>query len=294
MNPNIKRFNKLLINIGLRLDKLEKSDIVRGIDAAKLRYNEKERLYRLLEDLKRFAIEAGLLPRMQGIIHALEKRIERLPRGPHFPTVREAQSLLEYPNLGILAAEERPRSEHEPPEVARLVVTNSTGIILFDHILPSLQTPSLLFACQQNMGLSASDEEAVSVMTRLWPDLLSVVKGRFILSEDNLLTQIQLMVTAERFDLEPPVVIGCSALDLCHQYLETPSLAYIQAEESSLLTDLASLCEQLGVLLPGFPRPTVLDRAIGMLHIMQAMAQGVAPVYWPQDDKEADYEGIDH
>ena len=102
------------------------------------------------------------------------------------------------------------------------------------------------------------------------------------------------MVTAERFDLEPPVVIGCSALDLCHQYLETPSLAYIQAEESSLLTDLASLCEQLGVLLPGFPRPTVLDRAIGMLHIMQAMAQGVAPVYWPQDAESADYEDIDH
>jgi len=288
MNPNIKRFNKLLINIGLRLDKLEKSDIVRGIDAAKLRYNEKERLYRLLEDLKRFAIEAGLLPRMQGIIHALEKRIERLPHGPHFPTVREAQSLLEYPNLGILAAEERPRSEHEAPEVARLVVTSSTGIIFFDDILPSL-----LFACQQNMGLSASDEEAVSVMTRLWPDLLSVVKGRFILSEDNLLTQIQLMVTAERFDLEPPVVIGCSALDLCHQYLETPSLAYIQAEESSLLTDLASLCEQLGVPLTGFPRPTALDRAITMLHIMQAMAQGVAPVYWPQDDESTDYEDID-
>jgi len=38
----------------------------------------------------------------------------------------------------------------------------------------------------------------------------------------------------------------------------------------------------------------VLDRAIGMLHIMQAMAQGVAPVYWPQDAESADYEDIDH
>jgi hypothetical protein len=68
----------------------------------------------------------------------------------------------------------------------------------------------------------------------------------------------------------------------------------MQDQESSLLADHASLCEQLGVPLPGFPRPTALERAISMLNIMQAMAQGVAPVYWPQDDESTDYEDIDH
>lgn len=275
MDQNIREFNRQVNSVVEQIQIVEQYSVVDGAEAAQRRYLAEGQLYRLLAQLKLFAIEMGLFPRMQGIIVALEERVERLPQGPSFPAIREVQSLREFPNLCILVAEERSEHGQELAELGHLTITDRVGSVLFDHDLPPLQATSLSFARQHSIPLSTADTEAIAVMTALWPDLLSVIRGRFLLSEDIILTQVQLMVTAERFDLEVPVVIGESMVMLYQKYLTLPVSREVQGAPFPI--DLLTLVRQFGIPFPGSPHLSALDRAMGILHVLHAMAQGLVP-----------------
>jgi hypothetical protein len=295
MNPSIETFNALVSEIVQQIQIVEQYSHTDGAEAARRRYEAEEKLYYLLNYLKHFALDVGIFPHMQSIITALEERIERLPYGASFPVVREVQSLLEFPNLGVLVAEERPSNMPGLPELVRLVVTDRAGYVLFDRELPALQAISLSFVSQQGTVLSSADKEAIVAMKALWPDLLSVVRGRFLLSESLLLTQTQLMVTAQRYDLEVPVVIGESVLTLCQRYLTKPTLVPGEAQETSLPTDLPAVIEAFGIPLSGLPHPGALDRAGTILQLLAAMAQGVIPqIHARESEEHGDQNDINH
>ena len=274
MSPFIEEFNARVSDIVHLIEITERLEHNGGEIAAWQRNANREELDILLFDLERIALITGQRPRMRSIIRALTERKKRLPRGPSYIAIKEAQSILKNPSLVILDLEETLVNGLEIPEIAQLVAIDGTGSILFDHA----------FISQQN----------VTAIAQIWPKLLSVVTGHYTISDDILLAQVQLIDTAKRYDLDIPVLIGQSILDLSLRYLNMSSRAPWHTPSQEILLDIVTLCEHLRVPLPGLPRPNALDRAISMLHIMQAMAQGVAPVYWPQDDKEADYEGIDH
>jgi len=82
--------------------------------------------------------------------------------------------------------------------------------------------------------------------------------------------QVQLMLTAKRHRLAVPALVGQSILPLCRAYF--PVGRYGERHDSS--QDLAALCGRIGFPLPAHPFQTALDRASGLLLLLQAMSEG--------------------
>ena len=261
MNPSIEVFNAKRDEI-IRLLEIQKQlDVVSGESAAQQRDANEEQIAVLLFELKRFAVEKNLFSFMQGIIRALHKREQRLRGGPRFATIKEAQSILKYPNLTILAIEQTPTTGREIPMIAQITALDSTGAVLIDYSSANDDVKS--------------EPLRYEALVQIWPTLLSVTSGHYTLWENTFELQMQLMDIAKRFGLEIPVVIGQSFLDLCQRYFGLLPLRPSLPEIDPLLVryDIPTLCNVLGISLPELSHLTALE-ATGMLRLLEAMAQG--------------------
>jgi hypothetical protein len=191
-------------------------------------------------------------------IHRATVRLEQLPALPDLICIRWAQNMLAYPNGRLLIVD-----TVFPAEAASVVQVSVLDFAGQVRLGQSGATGSRLASGEPNMpGISAKRLQEAVPLPELWPALLKELNGCYVLADDVRQAQAVLEQEAERFQLEPPLLIGDSVLPW-----------YARFYQASGLIGLASLCHLIGYPLP--PCPTITERALGQLALLQAMARGV-------------------
>jgi hypothetical protein len=194
------------------------------------------------------------------LIRSLEKRLERLPPLPSIETVKLAQTLLAFDNLGFLVLDADGFGVDD--DLVRILLIDRTELVHFDCVIAQEHASS-----QQAMHVPGAtpDLQHAPSLVLAWPSFLAALEGRYIVAYNLQFARLQLEKNAGEFDLECPVIVGSCLMKLCLQYFE--AIGY---------SGLATLCEYIGHPLPAYPDQTAMDRAIGQLRLLQAMSQGIS------------------
>lgn len=177
-----------------------------------------------LADLKRFTTCAGLASKKGSILKALTLRCKKLEYTP--PNVLKAQirSLLAFPNLRFIEGDLSANEEFNEPEVSRIVVLDSTGLVCFDETL----------------------NQSKSALTDCWPRLEHTLTGKYAMSYDYdfVLGELVLAATSHpQVGLDVPALIGGSVEMLFEQFAKG---GHLPAMESLLKED--ALVRAQGIL----------------------------------------------
>ena len=124
-------------------------------------------------------------------------------------------------------------------------------------------------------------------MRQLWTKLLATLEGKYVLSYDLVLTQIQLATVANYYHLDVPPLIGASLAPIYDLYFGVPLLkdTYLDKPDEDMLS---RFLKDATPVLPALPSETTLDRVRGMLHILNAIAQDSYEVGGGQAEDDTD------
>ena len=203
-------------------------------------------------------------------LYELQQRLEQLPYAPNIRDVTRAQNLLAL-SPHIVVTEDMKPDEQELPELKRVTVMKSDGTVLFDQdflpqrvqeaSLPSWDTPT-----------ESTLQATVSIpLAQIWEDLTKALSGQYILADDLALVQLQLEVTAERFQLPSPVLIGESILDLYIAYFGTNIISTL-GDPTNMPAISATIYEQTTTQFLWEASHTTIERAQRIMRILQGIA----------------------
>jgi DNA polymerase III epsilon subunit-like protein len=201
---------------------------------------------------------------LQGLEDALsqvQRRVEHLPRLPHMEHLRWAQAVLAFPNLAFLEVDTD--GLHRDADILRIVLVDKSGTPLYAQLFKPHRPLT-----EQITYLTAIHQEVVEDAPQLadeWGHITSAFAGHYILSYNLEFDQTKLHENAERYSLSPLTVIGACLMQQAQAY--AGSYTYPK---------LATLCTNIGFPLPDHPYQTAFDRVQGQIHLLVAMAQGIA------------------
>ena len=222
--------------------------------------------------LKRCVFRRRMPAGYREALRELERRRMRLPWIPRIELVAWMQNLREFSNLVILEFDCFHRPRDGSPEIARVLVMDGAGDVLLDQRLrPAQAGPGQASGYD---GLTADDLGNAPTAPQIWPALLAALAGKYVVAADVERCQVQLMLTAKRHRLAVPALVGQSILPLCRAYFPADRCDERHSRKGHSSQDLAALCARIGFPLPAHPFQTALDRASGLLLLMQAMSEG--------------------
>ena len=192
-------------------------------------------------------------------VRLLQQRYKRLPLLPERKGITWAQNILAFPNSVLLVVDAE--SQAHDASIVRILILDISGSLIFDRLIASGYV--LTKQTREALGVTSSDFQQAVSLPQMWTAFLTALAGSYIITYDLPRTQRLLEAHAHQYDLEVPVIIGDCLLQQWLHYCP-----------SAGLVGLHSLCEALGQPLPKPPDQTALDRALGQLHVLQAMAQG--------------------
>ncbi|HCI82050.1 MAG TPA: hypothetical protein DHW02_20435 [Ktedonobacter sp.] len=204
-------------------------------------------------------------------LHNFKTLLRQLTFVPSTKYVKRAKSLLAIKNLCFLEMDvyvDEKSGEYAP---IRVLVLDNTGAVLLDRFIKPRYSKGISKRASYETGITARDIKDALEMPQVWNELLSVLSGKYIVSFDLLPHSLELEATAHYYQLEAPVFIGESLKAQCCAYFRY----YSRYGWNHHFNDsLEQYCKSLGCPLPETPGQTAYDRALGLLHMLQAMAQG--------------------
>jgi hypothetical protein len=254
-NSSIDIFNKKLVATVLVMEKEEQRPLI-TILSRKQHWEAVNRIQALVMDLKRYAKQTGLSAKMKGVIEALEKRHQQLAKTPPWTVVSMAQSILQFPNLCVLEYDAVFNVHTMRPQLQQLVAVDRNAHVLFHHTLDG--EPSRIASTVANLG--------------------TVIEGKYILAYDLMITQLLLDEMADRSSVEMPTLIGQSLADLSHLCLGLSPISLSAGTKVGDMQGHATFYEDAIMRSLERSPETALDRAVGMLRMLQAMAQGFSEI----------------
>lgn len=219
-------------------------------------------------------IEAELQTLLHGI-HRTRERLQRLPNLPDLATIHWAQAMLALPNLAFLEVDTDGLGADAC--VLRVLLLDTQAQVLFDTCLQPARPPSdHLLALT---GLTRQQLEAAPSVEQGWPLIVQAVRGHYLLSYNLAFDRDMLHRQAERSKLDLPFLVADCLMERATTYVR-----------ATTYPKLADLCTRLGYPLPLPPRQDAAARAVGQLHLLTAMAQGITGNVTPPNESEDDDE----
>jgi hypothetical protein len=270
-NTPMRTFNREVVTINRELEKLEThAGPITGYDLTAQWNTARANFFQLLTKLRSFALDMDIYERVASTLDDLQQRGEQLPYVPDIRDVIRAQNMLAL-SPHIVVTEDVRLDEQEPLELKRITVVKSDGTVLFDQdFLPQhAQKGSLpLWDAPTKHPVQAP----LSVpLTQIWDDLTKALSGHYILAYNLTLVQVQLDVTAERFQLPPLVLIGDSIVDVYFDYWGKKALPTPENPEDAQLI-VAAIYDHLGAPFSREAPYTTLERTTRIRQILQGIA----------------------
>ncbi|GCF11809.1 hypothetical protein [Dictyobacter arantiisoli] len=266
-NLPMDTFNREVVTIDRELKKLETQDgPVTGYDLIAKWNITYAKISHVLNKLHAFALEMDMYGKVAPMLYELQQRVERLPYVPDIRDVTRAQNVLALSPSIVVTEDVQP--DKQEPELKRVTVVQNDGAILFDQdFLPTGIQKGALPA----WDAPTSPTTPSLPLPQIWDDLTKAISGKYILAYDFVLIQMQLEVTALRFQLPIPVLIGESILDLYFAYHGTNVLPTID-EPGGAFPIPTAFYNQLGAPFSRDASYTPVERAARILHILQGIA----------------------
>jgi hypothetical protein len=286
MNNVIHKLEERLAPLTKRIETLEKHHSLKGVDAITWQSAEEDDIIRQLDALATLAMQAGsVFSRNVGKkLQCLATRMQFLPSVPRIEVVRFAQNILAQ-NPVMLVTDDAFHEKRQRPELTHIFLMKPAGTLCFDYQFPSFPdqikgdlAPGEVVNVDEADPLSPSLEKA-------WTELQSAVHGRYVVAYELPFAQVQLAVTAQRYGLPVPMLVGHSLLDLLLKYarvkepigeeLDEHAPPFSDAQLSRVLAeeDVASFVDSL--------RVPADQRALYMLQALQAIANGTFTLQEP-------------
>lgn len=198
------------------------------------------------------------LAHLASEIRREEMRLDQLPALPDLTCMQWAQNILAYPNGRLLLVDTR--FPGDAASIVQVLVLDFTRRVrLHTPISGDLARSS---SESERLGISPAEEPAAVSLPSLWPTLRETFYGCYVLAYDLSRLALVLDAEARRHHLGPVLLIGDDLLPWLLRFFHT-----------SGSSGLVSLCERVGHPLP--PHPTIGQRALGQLALLEAMALGM-------------------
>ncbi|GAC1662070.1 MAG: hypothetical protein PVS3B3_33020 [Ktedonobacteraceae bacterium] len=250
MDSRIKIFNQKVSSVVQYLEQGERLLAAGHTSSEKELNSIIDTAGRLLTVLEVYAKRASIYSTMKGLIQVLWNRYDKLAPRSTNEFASWVRSCLKLP-LCIAEGVSVSDSKQEQLEVAEFTLVDRNGVILFHDVL----------------------NQDDSLMPHVWAQLLAAIEGRFMLSFDLVLTQIQLATVAHHYNLEVPLLIGGSLAPIFDLYFGVSSQknTFMDGPENKEM--FSSFPKENVSVIQDLPSETTLDRARGMLHVLNAIAQ---------------------
>ncbi len=272
-----------------RIEQLEQGTIIQGVDAIERYSTEIDAITREIDALAALALEAGdaFSRQLEKTLRRLPLRLQSLPQVPRIEVVRLAQSVLAQKPL-VLLTDDIINEETDRPELTRIFLMEPTEAPCFDyHFAPSLHENVHILELDTTEKVSDTTTPLTSLEVA-WSQLQNTIYGRYVIAFDLPLVQLQLGITAQKYGLAVPMLIGHSMLDLLLLYvgIKGPISYEIDGPRLSLTNaELSSLMEREDVIpFYGSSLAPADQRARHILHALQKMADGTFSLQEPGYD----------
>ncbi|GCE18714.1 3'-5' exonuclease [Dictyobacter kobayashii] len=217
---------------------------------------------RQIEDLqarlRRRRVITHHIQQLEEALRFMHKQIRTLPVLPSLKAIHWAQAVRAMPNLVFLELDTT--GLHEDAEIIRLVVLDIHGETLLDCLV----TPSQPLSRQivTITGLSNAEIQVTGVpIAHALAQLRQAIHGAYVLSYNLEFDAGKLREAVQRHHLDEITIIG--------EDLMARAMAYLH---QSAYPKLEGLCQQIGQPLPPQPHQTALDRALGQIAVLNALA----------------------
>jgi hypothetical protein len=286
MNTIAKKLEERLTPLKERIEKLEQCLALEGINAIAERSAEEDDIMRQINALMKLATQAGSVfsRNVQKKLQGLVARLSLLPSVPRIESVKLAQNILAL-NPVMLVTDDTIDETHQRPELTRIFLMEPTGTACFDYQFPSFSDENEgLLPTNETVDVDESNLVHASLEKAL-NDLQNVLLGHYVIAFDLSFVQIQLAVTAQRYGLPVPMLIGHSLLDLLLKYTRVKDPIDEGLDQNTLVFTDTQLCDVLAkediepftdlALAPAD------QRALHMLHALQAIANATFSLQEP-------------
>jgi hypothetical protein len=281
----MKKFEERLSPLRERLDHLERLTEVKGVDAVARYSAEEDELLRQIHALATLALQAGeaFSRTFRKRLKSLVGRLLSLPSVPRIESIKLAQAILALHPL-ILVTDEITDEEQQQPTLTRIFLMEPTKVPCLDYQFPALLYDNAELSMDEVRVLEATKPVPES-LGEAWTKLQKVLHGRYVISFDVRLVQLQLAVTAQRNGLPVPMLVGHSLLDLLLKYARVKEA--VEEEESDEDVPLPPDSQLYDVLAQEDIEPFVDDsipaeqRAYHLLQALEAMADGTLSLQEP-------------
>ena len=229
-----------------------------------------DKVVTLLMKLGVYAHSVDIYSKKKSIIDAQWKRYAKLVHRPTKEIAGWVRACLKLPVCIVYSALLHD-PEGEQAELVDFSIIDRDGNVLFQYAF-------------------RQDDDAA--MPQIWAELLTALEGKYVLSYDLELIQRQLTVVANYYHLPVPPLIGTSLSPLYDLYFGVlpPRATFMDEPETG---DMWSrFLNEASPILPALPNDTALDRARGMLFVLNSIAEGPQEVDEQQTEDDTDqFEG---
>ena len=265
-------FNRDVVMINRELKRLEAytSPII-DFESVKQWNETKAKVFSLLAKLRAFAFDMEIYEVVAPTLYEFQKRVEQLPYVPDIRCITRAKNILDL-HPRIIVTKDIKLDEQELPELKQVTVVNTDGIVLFDQdFLPQQGHLEPLLEGTSSPELLSTRIEPVS-MAYVWDELIKTVSGHYVLAYELSLIQLQLEVTADRFQLPIPVLIGDSILNLYSEYFRANEAHAFSGGRGDSSMSLEAILDQLGEPFIRDTSYTAIEQTTCIAYILQGIA----------------------
>lgn len=264
MDSRIKTFNQKLSLIAQHLGRGEQLLTNKSTSSRKELDRILDSVGELLIEIEEYTHSVGIYSKKKSIMQVQWRRYMKLVRRPTKEITDWVRSCLKLP-VCIADGASLPNLEQTQPELVEFTLINRDGDILFQNAL-------------------SQDHSAISPV---WAELLAALEGKYVLSYDLALTQMQLAIIADYHHFDVPPLIGISLAPIYDLYFGVlpPKDAFMAGHKGE---DMLSLfLKEAAHILPALPSKTTLDRAFSMLHVLNVITQNSYEVDGEQAEDDA-------
>ncbi len=268
----MKMFNRDVVTIDRELKNLEAcTDPIPGYDHVKQRNEVMTKILSLLAKLRSFAFDMEIYEIVAPTLYEFQQRVECLPYVPDIRCVTRVRNILDL-HPRIIVTKDIKLDEQELPELKQVTVVSTDGIVLFDQdFLPQQVHLESLSEGTSSPELLSTRIEPVS-MAHVWDELIKTVSGHYVLAYELSLIQLQLEVTADRFQLPVPVLIGDSILNLYSEYFRANEAHAFSGGRGDSSISLEAILDQLGEPFVRDTSYTAIEQTTRIAYILQGIA----------------------
>lgn len=224
----------------------------------------------LLIKLEVYADSVGIYSKKKSIIEAQWKRYAKLVHRPTKEIAEWVRACLKLP-VCIVEGASLHDSEKEQSELVDFSVIDCDGNILFQE---------------------AFRQDNNAAMPHVWAKLLATLEGKYVLSYDLTLIQMQLAMVADYYHLNVPPLIGTSLAPMYDLYFGVLPLRDTCMDEPEADDMVSRFLNEASPVLPALPGNTALNRARSMLFVLNSIAQDAQEVDGEQtEDDTGQFEG---